>query len=64
MDKTLSIDLSYYEHPRGTEIEEAEARRNNLRWELPVERVALVCVDVWSEHYMATHLVRTTEITL
>ena len=64
MDKTLSIDLSYYEHPRGTEIEEAEVRRNNLRWELPVERVALVCVDVWSEHYVATHLVRTTEITL
>ena len=64
MSKKISIDVNYYEHPPRTEIREEEARRSTLRWELPVERVALVCVDVWSEHYVATHLARTTEITL
>ena len=64
MSKTISVDVHYYEHQRGTEIREEQAQRSTLRWELPVERVALVCVDVWSEHYVATHLARTTEITL
>ena len=64
MSKTISVDVHYYEHQRGTEIKEEQAQRSTLRWELPVERVALVCVDVWSEHYVATHLARTTEITL
>ena len=64
MGETLNLDLNYYEHPRGTGIREADCRRSTLRWQLPVEQVALVCVDVWSEHYIQTHVDRTTKITL
>ena len=64
MSETLNLDLNYYEHPRGTGIREADCRRSTLRWQLPVEQVALVCVDVWSEHYIQTHVDRTTKITL
>ena len=64
MSETLNLDLNYYEHPRGTGICEMDCRRSTLHWQLPVEQVALVCVDVWSEHYIQTHVDRTTKITL
>ena len=64
MGETLDLDLDYYEHPRGTGIREANCRRSNLHWELPVDQIALVCVDVWSEHYIESHVDRTTAITL
>ena len=64
MPEILHLELSYYEHPRGAKLREADCRRSAVHWALPVEQVALVCVDVWSEHYIQTHVDRTTEITL
>ena len=61
--ETLDIDLTYYEYERLTELDEADCHRRSLRWELPLQQVALVLVDVWSEHYIQTHLERATRIT-
>ncbi|MEE3259018.1 MAG: isochorismatase family protein [Candidatus Latescibacterota bacterium] len=64
MSEILHLELSYYEHRRSTKQREADCRRRVVHWGLPTEQVALVCVDVWSEHYIQTHVDRTTEITL
>ena len=61
--ETLDIDVTYYEYERLTELDEADCHRHSLRWELPLQQVALVLVDVWSEHYIQTHLERATWIT-
>ena len=64
MSEMLHLDLSYYEHPQSAKLREVDCRRRVVHWALPMERVALICVDVWSEHYVQTHVNRTTEITL
>ncbi len=64
MARKIGLDLNYYEHPCCTGVREAECRRSTLHWDLPVGRIALVCVDVWSEHYIQSHVDRTTEIAL
>ena len=58
----LDFDVFYYHMPRRAGVEEGDFHRESLRWSLPVESIALVLVDVWSDHYISTHLARGRKI--
>ena len=60
--KALDVDLRYYHKPQRTGISEADIVRRNFRVSLPLERVALILVDVWNEVYVATFNVRAEKI--
>ena len=60
----LEIEVSYYHMPRRAGVGEGDFHRRSLQWKLPAEAVALVMVDVWSNHYITTHLERGREITV
>lgn len=62
--KTLDIDVRYYHQTPRAYITEADNKHRTLRWRLPVEGVALILVDVWSDHYVKSHLDRGRDITL
>lgn len=62
--KTIQLDLRYYHLPRRAPITEADFHHKNLRLDLPAAQIALILVDVWSDHYVATHLQRGRDITL
>lgn len=62
--KTLDLDVRYYHQIPQAYINESDNRHRTLRWSFPVDGVALVLVDVWSDHYVKSHLDRGREITL
>ena len=62
-EKTIELDPGYYHLTRRAGVTEGEFERQTLHWSLPVEQIALVLVDVWGEHYVASHVARTAEIT-
>lgn len=62
--KTLDLDVRYYHQIPKAYISEADNQHRTLHWQLPVENVALILVDVWADHYVKTHLDRGREITL
>ena len=62
-EKTIELDPGYYHLTRRAGVTEGEFERRTLHWSLPVEQIALVLVDVWGEHYVASHVARTAEIT-
>ncbi len=62
-DQTFEVDVEYYHMPRRARMQEAEFSRACLHWSLPVTRAALILVDMWSEHYVSSHLERGQRIT-
>jgi nicotinamidase-related amidase len=60
----LKLNLRYYNLTRRAGITEAEFHHQNLSVELPLDGVALILVDVWSDHYVKTHLERGHDITI
>lgn len=62
-EKTIALDVGYYHLTRRAEIAEKEFEYRTLHWSLPVDQIALILVDVWGEHYVASHVARTAEIT-
>ncbi|MDE2887909.1 MAG: isochorismatase family protein [Gemmatimonadota bacterium] len=62
--KTIRLDVRYYHLTRRASVTESEFHLRTLRRDYPANRVALVLVDVWSDHYVSTHLQRGREITL
>ena len=61
---TLDMDVRYYHLIPRAYTSEPENHPRTLQWQLPVENVALILVDVWADHYMKTHLDRGRDITL
>lgn len=62
--KSIEIDVRYYHQPRTAYVTESDFKHRTLRWELPVESIALILVDVWSDLYVSTHRDRSRDITL
>ncbi len=62
--KSIRLDVRYYHLTRRASITEGEFHLRTLQRDYPANRVALVLVDVWSDHYVSTHLQRGREITL
>ena len=62
--KSIELDVRYYHLTYRAYINEDEFHLNTLHWELPVNQIALILVDVWSDHYAKTHLDRGRDITL
>jgi len=58
MHTTLDLNVTYYDSPRHEGMTESQLQRRDLHWQLPINQIALILVDVWSEHYLATHLER------
>lgn len=54
----FEIDVDYYHMPQRSGMAESDFHRRRLHWALPARRAALVLVDMWSEHYVLTHLER------
>ena len=49
--------------PEGVELAEINYVHRHLDWELPLEQVALVCLDVWANHFSRDTLERVDSIT-
>ncbi|NKB71762.1 MAG: isochorismatase family protein [Candidatus Latescibacteria bacterium] len=64
MSKSLDLEVAYYHLPRRAGVREDQFARRTLSWSVPVEQAALVLVDVWGDHYVATHRDRSRQITL
>ncbi|MCZ6634790.1 MAG: hypothetical protein O7G87_15420, partial [bacterium] len=62
--KTLHLDLRYYYLPRRASITESEFHHRTLSFQFQASEIALLLVDVWSDHYVKTHLQRGRDITL
>ena len=60
----IDLQIRYYHRPRVVGISEAEIGHRMLPRSLRREEMALVMVDVWSDHHIATHLDRGRDITL
>ena len=61
--RAFEIDVEYYHMPRRASMQEQDFKRSRLHWHLPVQQAALVLVDMWSEHYVLSHLARGQQIT-
>jgi len=64
MAARLDFEVFYYRMPRRAGVREGDFHRQSLCWSLAAESIALVLVDVWSDHYISTHLARGREITV
>ena len=62
--KSIRLDVRYYHLTRKAYVKEEDFHLKILRHEYPVNRIALVLVDVWSDHFVSTHLERGRNITL
>ena len=62
--KSIRLDVRYYHLTRKASVEEKDFHLRILQHEYPVDRVALVLVDVWSDHFVSTHLQRGRNITI
>ncbi len=62
--KALKLDVRYYHQLRISRVTETDFQHNTLHWTLPIGEIALVMVDVWSDHYVTSHLQRGRDITL
>jgi nicotinamidase-related amidase len=60
----ISVPVRYYHQPRTAYVTEADFQLKTLEWDLDVSQIALVLVDVWSDHYVSTHLERGGDITV
>ncbi len=60
----LKLDVRYYHLPQISRVTETDFQHNTLHWTLPIDEIALVMVDVWSDHYVTSHLQRGRDITL
>ena len=63
MSQVWDLQVDYYHLPRLSGMTEQQFERRQLHWELSASKTALILVDVWSEHYVTTHLQRGGEIT-
>ena len=64
MAATLDLTVEYYHLPQRAGVMEKEFERRGLDWSIPRHQAALVLVDVWGEHYVASHVERTRGIVL
>jgi nicotinamidase-related amidase len=62
--KNIELDVRYYHLTRKARIDEKDFQLKTLHFEFPVDQIALIQVDVWSDHYVTTHLNRGRDITL
>ena len=62
--QTIKLDVRYYHRLRRVGMGEGDIHHNTLHWSLRPDEIALVLVDVWSNHPIDTHLQRGREITL
>ena len=62
--KTIEFNIRYYHRPRRVGIGEGDIHHNTLHRSLRSGEIALVLVDVWSNHPIDTHLQRGRDITL
>ena len=62
--KNIRLDVRYYHLTRRAKVTEDEFHLRTLRRDYPADRIALVLVDVWSDHFVSTHLKRGRDITL
>lgn len=62
--KKIELDFRYYHRPRKVGISESDIHHNTLHRSLCAGEIALVLVDVWSDHPIDTHLQRGRNITL
>ena len=62
--KSIRLDVRYYHLTRKASVEEKDFHLRILQHEYPVDRIALVLVDVWSDHFVSTHLQRGRNITI
>lgn len=62
--KSIDLDVRYYHLTRTAYKAESEFHHRTLSLTCPVDEIALVMVDVWSDHYVKTHLDRGRDITL
>lgn len=62
--QTIEVPLRYFQLPRKAGITEKEFHHEILASEFQPKEIALILVDVWSDHYVATHLQRGRDITL
>ena len=60
----IELDIRYYHRPQNVGISEGDIYHNTLHRSLRASEIALVLVDVWSDHHIATHLQRGRDITL
>lgn len=60
----ITLDLRYYHLTRTAYIEEKDFHLKTLTFDFPINQIALIQVDVWSDHYVSTHLQRGRDITL
>ena len=60
----ISVPVRYYHQPRTAYVTEADFQLKTLEWDLDVSQIALILVDVWSDHYVSTHLERGRDITV
>ena len=62
--KTIELDFRYYHRPRRVGIGESDIHHNTLHRSFDAGELALILVDVWNDHHIATHLQRGRDITL
>jgi nicotinamidase-related amidase len=63
MSHIWDLHVAFYHLPRLSQMVESRFQRRQLHWILPAAHTALILVDVWSEHYITTHLARGAQIT-
>ncbi|MBT4100015.1 MAG: isochorismatase family protein [Gemmatimonadetes bacterium] len=63
MSHIWDLHVDFYHLPRLSQMTESRFHRRQLHWRLPAAHTALILVDVWSEHYITTHLARGAQIT-
>ena len=62
--KSIDLDVRYYHLTRKAYKDEKDFELRTLRLTYPIDQIALIMVDVWSDHYVKTHLDRGRDITL
>ena len=62
--ESIELDVRYYHQPWKAYVDESDFGHKSLHWKLPVDQIALILVDVWSDLYVRSHLDRGREITL
>lgn len=50
--------------PEGVDLAETNYVHRHLEWQLPLDQVALVCLDVWANHFSKDTLERVESITV
>ena len=61
-NRAIELDIGYYHLTYRAGIPEEEFARRTLHWSLPLEKTALILVDVWGEHFSSSYVKRAAQI--